>query len=214
MIQFDHDHLAALRLALDTVATVTEARTTLQGVHFDFPQGRLIATDGVRLFAAALPPEDTDAPALPARTFMVKNAATGAQVRKIPNGWRTAYLDLEALVLRSDPDGRGGEFRLEEITETFPDTDRVVLPFLGAAGGSGLEVPRLVLNPDLLKGWNCGKQAALSLEFLAKPYPALLVTFPFLALDHLALVAGMAYSPSDPRTIAGGLFPSHPAPEA
>ena len=214
MIQFDHDHLAALRLALDTVATVTEARTTLQGVHFDFPRGRLLATDGVRLFAAALPPEDTDAPALPARTFMVKNAATGAQVRKIPNGWRAAYLDLDALVLRSDPDGRGAEFRLEEITENYPDTDRVVLPFLGAAGGSGLDAPRLVLNADLLKGWTCGKPPALSAEFMAKPYPALLVTFPCLSVPHLALAMGMAYSPSDPRAIAGGLFPSHPAPEA
>lgn len=217
-IFFQGDHLTALSLALDTVALPTERRTVLAGLLVDFPNGRIVATDGTRLFMAALPPADTDPadtdPAAPPLVLSVRNQVTGAQVRRLPKSWRTAILDPEALTLRGGGSGpAGGEFRLEVIPEAYPTTDRIVSPYLAAAGVSSPEAARLVLNPDLLKAWSFGREPCLDIELmLAGTFPALLVTFPHLSIPHLALVMGMSYKPRDPRKIGGTLVPSYPMP--
>ncbi len=214
MILFQDDHLIALRMALDTVATFREMRTVLAGIHLDFPQGRMVATDGTRLFMAGLPLADTD-PEAPPTVLVVRNPVTRAQVRKLPLGWRVAALDLEAGTLRGS--GRGsdttGEFRVEVVQEVYPTTDRIVRPFLEAAGVPSLEAARLVFNPDLLKAWSFGQEPCLDIELmLTGTYPALLVTCAHLTIPHLGLVMGMSYQPRDPRKVVGPLIPGYPMP--
>lgn len=211
-IIFQGGHLTALSLALDTVALPIEKRTILAGLLLDFPQGRMVATDGHRLFMAALP-ADTD-PADPPLVLSVRNPVTGAQVRKLPKSWKTAILDPEALTLRGGGSGpAGGEFRLEVIPEAYPTTDRIVSPYLAVAGVSSPEAARLVLNPDLLKAWSFGREPCLDMELmLAGTFPALMVTFPHLSIPHLALVMGMSYTPRDPRQIGGALVSGYSVP--
>lgn len=211
-IIFQGDHLTALSLALDTVALPIEKRTILAGLLLDFPQGRMVATDGHRLFMAALP-ADTD-PADPPLVLSVRNPVTGGQVRKLPKSWRTAILDPEALTLRGGGSGpAGGEFRLEVIPGAYPTTDRIVSPYLAAAGVSSPEAARLVLNPDLLKAWSFGREPCLDMELLlAGTFPAALLTFPHLSIPHLALVMGMSYKPRDPRQIGGTIVSGYSMP--
>ena len=209
---FQGDHLTALSLALDTVALPIEKRTILAGLLLDFPQGRMVATDGHRLFMAALP-ADTD-PADPPLVLTVRNPVTGAQVRKLPKSWKTAILDPEALTLRGGGSGpAGGEFRLEVIPGSYPFTDRIISPYLAAAELSSQEAARLVLNPDLLKAWSFGREPCLDLAVIgAGTFPALLVTFPYLSIPHLALVMALSYKPRDPRQIGGALVSGYSMP--
>lgn len=209
---FQGDHLTALSLALDTAARPIEKRTILAGLLLDFPQGRMVATDGHRLFMAALP-ADTD-PADPPLVLTVRNPVTGAQVRKLPKSWKTAILDPEALTLRGGGSGpAGGEFRLAVIPEAYPTTDRIVSPYLAVAGVSSPEAARLVLNPNLLKTWSFGREPCLDMGLMrAGTFPALMVTFPHLSIPHLALVMGMSYKPRDPRQIGGTLVSGYSMP--
>lgn len=218
MLRFDGDYLTALRLALDTTLPPTDPRGHLTGVCFDFPQGRMVASDGTRAFIAALPPADPEDLPGEALTLRVVNPATGAPVRKLPPGWLTVNLDLEALALRGWTRGMvQGEFRLEVVPGTFPAIDRVAAPFLEAVATESAPAGKpaaLTLNPALLSGWIVGREPSLGLTLAYNdgvPYGAL-VTLP-LSIAHLGLVMGMNFPAPDPRQIVGNLVTPFTAPE-
>lgn len=212
MLRFDGDYLTALRLALDTVLPPTDPRDHLTGIHFDFPHGRLIATDGTRAFLAALPPAAPEDLPGEAMTLRAVNPATGAPVRKLPPGWLTVNLDPEAMALRgwTRPMVQG-EFRLEVVPGTFPAIDRVAAPFLEAVATASTPAGKpaaLTLNPALLSGWIVGREPSLGLTLAYNdgvPYGAL-VTLP-LSIAHLGLVMGMNFPAPDPRHVVGKLIP-------
>lgn len=209
MIPFDGNALPVLRLALATTADATEQRKALHGVFLDPLNGRLVATDGHRLFMAALPP---GVPPLSGPLILrFINPATGAPARKLPASWAAAVLDREALVLRGLGLAGGtlpGELRLEVLSEDFPDVDRILIPILAALPSRTSGTAQITLDPTLLAQWSLGKNPALALTIPGDPHQCLVVTIPALAVPHLGVLMGVNIPAQEPRQCVGTLIPS------
>ena len=199
VIIFENDYLDALRVALDTVDDNLIYEKALNGIHFDFKNRRMLASDGHRAFICELPTADITTESI---TIVVKHPVTGAQVRKIPNSWKKVVLDFDNMLLH----GTKGQFNLIKVDSDYPVNglnsimkDAVKSGYISNIGTG------VVFNLDLIAGWKVGAIPSIGFSMIEKSNKMIVVTFPNLTIDHIGIIMPMNFSPIDFRERIGGL---------
>lgn len=112
----------ALAAAL-THAGVKDVRYYLNGVYLDFPKGRIVATDGHRMFVGQIPKAEAE-PVIVERDSadrIVKQAK-----KSLRDGWAIIVSVDEDNTVRLHDVNSGATFSAKAIDGKFPDYERVI----------------------------------------------------------------------------------------
>ncbi len=179
MIFMGYD-LVALRIALSVTADEKEPSNRLNGLYFDFPHKRLIASDGHRLFMCELPACNVRRNP---RLFIVRHPVTGKQVHSLPANWSTVLIDADTKSI-TDRKSKASSLVLDEVSDTYPDVDGPVKMAVGNYSAN-LGPAQTQVDSRLLK---VGVEGRMAMTNVSK---GVVVTFPNLHVNHFLLVMGV-----------------------
>ena len=188
MIFMGYD-LVALRIALSVTADEKALKRRLQGLYFDFPHKRLIASDGHRLFMCELPACNTSSDP---RLFIVRHPVTGKQVHSLPANWKTVLVDVDTASI-TDRGSKASSFVLDEVKDAYFDVDR---PAKAAMENyqADLGPAQARVDSRLLKVGVDGQMV------MTNVHEGVVITFHNLRINHFLLVMGISIeSPIDQK---------------
>lgn len=188
MIFMGYD-LVALRTALSVTADEKALNRRLQGLYFDFPHKRLIASDSYRLFMCELPACNTSSDP---RLFIVRHPVTGKQVHSLPANWKTVLVDVDTASI-TDRGSKASSFVLDEVKDAYFDVDR---PARAAMENyqADLGPAQARVDSRLLKVGVDGQMV------MTNVHEGVVITFHNLHINHFLLVMGISIeSPIDQK---------------